>query len=105
MSMDHQVTCYEKSNLQPASAEEQQSIEAAKSLLIDSNGDYFGNNLAIFGYCVIADNDTRAANNLADGLADHSPDNGHVIKCSKNALYELAKDHPSLRGVHDLCPN
>ncbi len=115
MSMDHQGTCYQNSNLQPAFAEEQQSIEAAKSLLIDSNGDYVGNDLAIFGYCVIADNDTRAANAFieeqnrimgaaADSLADHSPDKGHVVKCSNNALYKLAKDHQSLSGVHALCP-
>jgi hypothetical protein len=112
---DHGGTCYQNSNLQPASAEEQQSIEAAKSLLINSNGDYVGNNLAIFGYCLIADNDTRAANAFireqnhiigaaANGLGDHLPDKGHVMKCSNNALYKLAKDDPSLRGVHALCP-
>ncbi len=115
MSMDHQGTCYQNINLQPASAEEQQSIEAAKSLLINSNGDYVRGDLAIFGYCVIADNDTRAANAFikeqnriigaaADGLADHLPDKGNVMKCSNNALYMLAKYHLLLRGVHALCP-
>ncbi len=45
MSMEHGGTCYQNSNLQPASAEEQQSVKVAKSMLINSIGDYIGNNV------------------------------------------------------------
>ena len=48
MSMKHKGTCYRNSALQPASAEEQQNIEVARSLLIDSNGNYVGNDMTIF---------------------------------------------------------
>ena len=44
MSMKHKGTCYRNS----ASAEEQQNIEVARSLLIDSNGNYVGNDMTIF---------------------------------------------------------
>ncbi len=87
------------------SAEEQQRIDVAKSLFIDSTGNYVGDDTAIFGHCISADNDTRAARAFiqeqsriigvsADGVADHSPDKGHVMKCNNNALYKLAKDNP-----------
>ena len=113
MSMKHKVTCYRNSTLQLASAEEQQTIKITRSLLIDSNGNYVGNDMAIFGHCISVDNDTRAAHAFiqeqnriigasADGVADHSPDKGHVMKCNNNALYKLAKDNPSIRGVHAL---
>ena len=109
--MKHKGTCYRNSNLQPASAKEQKRIDVAKSLFIDSTGNYVGNDTAICGHCISADNDTRAAcafiqeqNQIivisADGVADHSPDKGHVMKCNNNALYKLAKDNPSIRGVH-----
>ena len=61
MSMKHKVTCYRNSTLQLASAEEQQTIKITRSLLIDSNGNYVGNDMAIFGHCISVDNDTRAA--------------------------------------------
>jgi hypothetical protein len=61
MSMKHKGTCYRNSALQPAFAEEQQNIEVVRSLLIDSNGNYVGNDMTIFGHCISADNDTRAA--------------------------------------------
>ena len=61
MSVKHKGTCYRNSKLQLASAEEQQSIEVARSLLIDSTGNYVSNDMAIFGHCKSADNDTRVA--------------------------------------------
>jgi hypothetical protein len=72
-------------------------------------------NVAIFDYCVSANNDTRAANSFikeqnhivraaANGAADHLPDKGYVMKCRNNALYKLAIDHPLLRGVHAFGP-
>ena len=46
--MDHEGPCCRNSNLSPASAEESQSIEAAMSLLLDTNGNYVGDDVAIF---------------------------------------------------------
>ena len=60
MSMKHKGTCYRNSTLQPSSAEEHQSIEVARSLLIDSNGNYIGDEMAIFCNFISADNVTRA---------------------------------------------
>jgi len=40
--MDHEGPCCHNSNLSPASAEESLSIEAAMSLLLDTNGNYVG---------------------------------------------------------------
>ncbi len=37
-------------------------------------------------------------------MADHSLAKSHVMKCSNNALYKLAKDYPLLRKVHVLGP-
>jgi hypothetical protein len=59
--MKHKGTCYRNSNLQPASVEDKQSIEIAKSLVIDSTGNYADNDMAIFGHCISADNDAGAA--------------------------------------------
>jgi hypothetical protein len=98
--MAHEGICYRNSNLRPASAEESQSTLVAKSLLLDDTGKYLGDEIAIFGINISADNDTRAPSAFireqnriigaaADGLADHSPDRGHVMKCNNNALFKL----------------
>ncbi len=87
----------------------------AKSLLLDNWGNYVGNEIAIFGINISANNDTRAPSSFireqkrivgdtADGLADHSPDRGHVMKCNNNALFKLRKEDATLRGVHALTP-
>ena len=113
--MDHEGPCCRNSNLSPASAEESQSIEAAMSLLLDTNGNYVGEDVAIFGHSVSADNDTRAPKAFiqeqcriigaaAVGKADHSPDKGHVMKCLSNFFFKLKKEDASLRGVHALTP-
>ena len=115
LSMAHEGICYRNSNLHPASAEESQSTLVAKSLLLDDTGKYLGDEIAIFGINISADNDTRAPSAFireqnriigaaADGLADHSPDRGHVMKCNNNALFKLRKEDATLRGVHALTP-
>ncbi len=82
-------------------------------MLLDEGGHYLGDELAVFGLDVSADSNTRTPSAFiceqnriigvpADGLAHHSPDKGHVIKCNSNALFKLAKEDPSLREVHAL---
>ena len=86
-------------NLHPASAEESQSTLVAKSLLLDNTGKYLGDKIALFGINISADNNTRAPSTFireqnriigdaADGLEDHSPDRGHVMKCNNNAFFQ-----------------
>jgi hypothetical protein len=60
MSMAHDGVCYRNSNLQPASAKETQSKIIAKSLLLDDQDNSLGDDTAIFGLSISADNDTRA---------------------------------------------
>ena len=100
--MAHEGVHYKNSNLNPASVEESQSKMVSRLLLLDNLGNYIGNEVAIFGINISADNDTRAPSSFiweqnqiigdaADGLADYSPDRGHVMKCNNNALFSLGK--------------
>lgn len=115
-SREHQGRCYRNSNLNPVSAEEPQSEILARNLLLDSNGVYRGDDIAIFSKEVVTDNDTKSRakfiatqtgiiGEAAVGVADHSPDAPHVFKCTSNKLYsERAKD-ASLRGGNYLLTN
>ena len=99
-SMAHKGHCYRNSNLNPASAEEPQAAIAAEELLKDSDGNYAGDDTAIFGHMINSDNDTRAPNSFigkqneimgkaADKVAEHCPDKGHVTKDTNNAIFKL----------------
>ena len=88
--MEHKGKCYRNSNLSPASAEEHQAAAAARDLLLDKDGIYLGDDLAIFCLDCNSDNDTRAAKAIikvqndvigtaADDLGDHLPDLGLQI--------------------------
>ena len=112
-SMQHGGHCYRNSNLNPASAEEPHAVRAARALLLDADGNYVGDDLAIFGDFIHADNDTRAPKafiaeqnrimgEAVDNLADHSPDKGHVLKCSNNGIHNLVKKDKSFGGKHGL---
>jgi len=59
-SMDHPGHCYRNSNLAPSSAKERQAVIASRDLLLDANGKYLGDDQAIYGVFINADNDTRA---------------------------------------------
>jgi len=58
--MKYTGVCYRNSKLVPASAEEPQSAMMARDLLLDKNGNYVGNDRAIFAKIVTSDNDTQA---------------------------------------------
>jgi len=114
ISTKHDGPCYRNSNLHPAVAEEEQAAMAARHLLCEGETDiYAGDNLAIFGYDISTDGDTRGAarfiriqnqiiGEAADNVADTSPDRGHVIKCNNNAMHSLAKNDKSFSGVNLL---
>ena len=57
--MEHEGHCFRNSSAGPAGAEEKQAVEAARRLLLDDDGNYRGDNKAVFLYEVCADNDTR----------------------------------------------
>lgn len=112
-SMEHKGKCYRNSNLNPASAEEHQASIAARDLVLDENGAYRGDDIAIFCLDCNSDNDTRASQAIireqneimgtaADDLADHVPDLGHVLKCLSNSLFKLREVHKSLKGANCL---
>lgn len=81
-SMEHEGICYRNSKHNPASAEEYQAADIARMLLLDDEGEYLGDDVAIFMGKVAADNDTRAPKaaireqahiigDAAEGLGDH----------------------------------
>ena len=90
MLLDHPGRCYRTSNYSSASAEEFQATKAAERLLFDKNGMPRSADTCTVMSQVIADNDTRGPKNaikrqnsilgnVADGIAEHFPDLGHVI--------------------------
>ena len=58
-SMAHKGFCYRNSTHNPASAEEYQAYDIGRSLLLDEEGNYLGDDTAIFMSEIAADNDTR----------------------------------------------
>ena len=100
--MKHKGVCYRNSKVAPAVAEEHQAVLAARDLLLDADGNYLGDDQAVFCGSIHADNDTRAPSAFireqnaimgvaADGLAEHTPDRGHVIKCCNNRLHKVKR--------------
>lgn len=96
--MKHAGMCFRNTKFGPAVSEEYAAIEAGRRLMYDDDGKYRGDDSAVFLDLVVADNDVRAPNNLikeqhdiigkaADGVAEHIPDIGHVIKDCNNELY------------------
>ena len=112
-SMAHEGICYRNSKHNPASAEEYQAKEVARDLLVDEDGNYRGDDVAIFAAETITDCDTRTSKKLiqeqaeiigdaAIGKADHSPDIGHVIKDVNNMLYKVRSKDSSFNGRYLL---
>ena len=112
-ALSHTGKCYRNSNLAPASAEEPQSAMMARELLVDSKGEYVGDDNAIFAKVVTSDNDTRAPFSFirqqneiigtkANDVAEHLPDKGHVMKCQNNAMFKIRQEDKSYSGVNLL---
>ena len=113
MSLDHPGRCYRTSNYSSASAEEFQATKAAERLLFDKNGMPRSADTCTVMSQVIADNDTRGPKNaikrqnsilgnVADGIAEHFPDLGHVIKNSSNEFFTTRDKDPSFKGKQCL---
>ena len=111
--MKHPGHCYRNSNVLAAIAEESQSVVAARSLLLDNDGNYLGDDTDIFGKTLISDNDTRGPKAFireqikiigvsANNLAEQIPNKGHVIKCHNNALFKLQDEDKTFSGAHGL---
>ena len=111
--MAHRGRCYKNTTHGVSVSEEYAAIEAGRRLLLDDNGDYRGDDSAVFLNVVVSDNDVNAPTNFireqyeiigeaAEGKAEHIPDIGHVIKDCNNELYRLRERDPSFRGVNLL---
>ena len=111
--MDHPGRCHHTSNYSPASAKEFQATKAAERLLFDKNGTPRSADTCVVMSQVIADNDTRGPKNAtkrqngilgnaADGIAEHFPDLGHVIKNSSNEFFSARDKDPSFKGKQCL---
>lgn len=111
--MAHAGRCYRNSKYSPAVSEEYAAIEAGRRLILDDDGNYRGDDSAVFLDVIVADNDVRAPSNLikaqhdimgdvTDGLAEHIPDIGHVIKDCNNELFHMREKDKSFRGANLL---
>ena len=94
----HSGKCYHNSNLGPAVAEEHCAVEAANDFLLDSKGNYVGDDMAVYGHRVVSDGDTRAsvkliatqASILGDAATDDAeqdPNCSHLCKCMSNSYF------------------
>ena len=111
--MNHTGRCYRTSLYGPSISEEYAAGEAARRLLLDDEGNYRGDNSAVFLDICVSDNDVNAPKHFikeqhdiigdaSDGLAEHFPDIDHVIKDCSNELYRIREKDPSFKGVNLL---
>lgn len=111
--MAHEGTCYRNSTLAPSNAEVPLGAKIARDLLVDEDGEYVGDDLAIFCVNLNSDNDATLPNKFievqnriigeaADGKAEHIPDGGHVTKCQNNEFFRIREKDPSFKGNHAL---
>ncbi len=111
--MQHRGKCYRTSMFTPAILEDYAASEAARRLILDDDGNYRGDDSAVFLDIVVSDNDVNAPTNFiqaqcdiigdaANDLAEHIPDIGHVIKDCNNELYRIRDKEPSFRGINLL---
>ena len=114
-STAHDGYCYKtKNNYGVAVAEEHLLATIGKHLLVDEDGNYLGDDQAIFAGRISSDNDTkspqrmmRAQNELighaADGKAKHVADKNHIVKNFGNEVYAFrGKDKTVGSGVSGL---
>ena len=66
--MAHEGTCYRNSNLAPSVAEAHLGGKIARDLLVDEDGEYVGDDLAIFCLNLNSDNDTTLPNKFLKRL-------------------------------------
>lgn len=114
-TLSHEGECYRNSPFGPAIAEENSAPVLARSLLLDNNGDYLGDEYAVFADKIVGDGDTRAVTKfideqykiMGDVVKDTTkcfPDIGHAIKCISTDRYNVAKKDTSLKGKNLLEP-
>ena len=113
-TLSHHGICYRNSCHGPAVAEENSAATLAKDLLLDENGDYVGDDLAIFVDQICCDGDTKAAKkfiqaqieilgDIVKDIAETMPDIGHSVKCMNNDWYKVGEEK-SLKGKNLLEP-
>ena len=114
-STAHEGYCYKtKDNYGVAVAEEHLLATIGKHLLVDEDGNYRGDDQAIFAYRISSDNDTKSPQRLmrsqneiigetADGKAKHVADKNHIVKNFGNDVFAYrGKDKTAGSGVSGL---
>jgi hypothetical protein len=114
-ALTHAGPCYRNSCHGPAVAEEFSAPVLARDLLLDENGNYVGDDSAVFVDEICGDGDTKAANkfiaeqiniigDIVKDIAEKFPDVGHAVKCMSGEWYKLAEQDKSLKGKNLLEP-
>ena len=109
LSLKHKGKCYRKGKNAPASAEEPQAAEIGRGLLLNKEGQYRGDDVAVFAQRIHSDNDTRAPLKMirtqneivgpaADDISEHQPDLGHTLKNVSGELYGICDKDSSFQG-------
>jgi hypothetical protein len=112
-SMDHEGTCYRKTKYSTAASEEFLSADAARGLLLDDSGMPRSKETCAGMETIVADQDSNSVKKAmlaqkeilgqgAEGVARHVPDLNHVVKCHNNAVHDIAKKDPTIRGKTGL---
>ena len=116
-NLEHEGTCYRKTNYSSATAEEFEQEKAGAALLLNNSGARRGHDTAIFATVITSDNDTRGPNrfmrkqrdiigpNAASSevaQAEHHPDINHNIKNASNELHATAMNDKSFKGRYAL---
>lgn len=112
--MSHDGYCFQKTKYSSAAAESFEFAAAAEELLINpETGKPRGEDTCCAIGDLVADNDTTGPINaikrqneilgsVADGLAEHVPDEGHTAKVQSNELHNKVKEDPTFRGKNAL---
>jgi len=108
-SMKHEGPCYRKTKYSTAASEEFLSADAARGLLLDDSGMPRSKETCVGMETIVADQDSNAVKKAiraqteilgddAKGRGKHVPDLNHVIKNHNNAMHDIAKKDPTIRG-------
>ena len=89
--IEHDGICYKNTTIGPASAEEIACVQAGVEFLVNSDGQFWPDDKAIFANVVVSDGDTI-------------PDIGHFIKCISNGFYTFKTKKKQFGGDGLLDP-
>eukprot|EP00980_Cylindrotheca_fusiformis_P003260 scaffold735_cov116-Cylindrotheca_fusiformis.AAC.30 len=106
----HEGECSNNSKYSPAEQEEHGLERIGRSLLLDDNGEYLGDNRALLIEVVVSDGDSKGALRMLRVQEAITSYNGgrrepcftHVSKGTNNGMYKLREKDTTLKGVGGL---